>query len=134
MPTSVLVLGAIRREAGSDAGGVRVFNSILALDKAGYRAGETMKVTITPPHPGPGILLVESDHLLHVQPIEAKAGATYELAVTKDWERHDVYVTALVFRGGSAVEKVTRNPSFTFRLHRSPATIVCGHWPDGADG
>jgi uncharacterized protein YfaS (alpha-2-macroglobulin family) len=79
----------------------------LALDKAGYRAGDTLKVTITPPHPGPGILLVESDHLLHVQPIEAKAGATYELAVTRDWERHDVYVTALVFRGGSAVEKVT---------------------------
>jgi hypothetical protein len=27
--------------------------------------------------------------------------------VTKDWERHDVYITALVFRGGSAVEKIT---------------------------
>ncbi|MEO8159943.1 MAG: alpha-2-macroglobulin [Arenimonas sp.] len=79
----------------------------LALDKTGYRAGDTLKVTVTPPHPGPGILLVETDHLLHVQPIDAKNGATYELAVTKDWERHDVYITALVFRGGSAVEKVT---------------------------
>jgi uncharacterized protein YfaS (alpha-2-macroglobulin family) len=27
--------------------------------------------------------------------------------VTKDWERHDVYVTALVFRGGSATSKIT---------------------------
>ena len=26
---------------------------------------------------------------------------------TKDWERHDVYVTALVFRGGSAPSKIT---------------------------
>lgn len=79
----------------------------LALDKTAYRAGDTLKVTVTPPQPGPGILIVETDQLLHVQPLDAKPGATYELAVTEDWERHDVYITALVFRGGSAVEKVT---------------------------
>ena len=79
----------------------------LALDKTSYRAGDKLKVTITPPHEGPGILLVETDHLLHAQPIDAKAGAVFELAVTPDWERHDVYITALVFRGGSAVEKIT---------------------------
>ena len=39
--------------------------------------------------------------------IDAKAGARIELTVTPDWERHDVYITALVFRGGSAVEKIT---------------------------
>ena len=79
----------------------------LALDRTAYRAGDKLKVTVTPPQPGPGILIVESDRLLHVQPLDAKPGATYELAVTEDWERHDVYITALVFRGGSAVEKVT---------------------------
>ncbi|MBP8098719.1 MAG: alpha-2-macroglobulin family protein, partial [Arenimonas sp.] len=79
----------------------------LALDKTGYRAGDKLKVTITPPHAGAGILLVESDHLLHTQQIQAKAGAVYELTVTPEWERHDVYITALVFRGGSAVEKIT---------------------------
>lgn len=79
----------------------------LSLDKTAYRAGDTLRVTVTPPQPGPGILIVESDHLLHVQPIEAKPGETYELKVTADWERHDVYITALVLRGGSAVEKVT---------------------------
>jgi uncharacterized protein YfaS (alpha-2-macroglobulin family) len=31
----------------------------------------------------------------------------FEIPVTKDWERHDIYVTALVFRGGSAIEKIT---------------------------
>ena len=31
----------------------------LALDKTGYRAGDTLKVTITPPQAGPGVLLVE---------------------------------------------------------------------------
>ncbi|HMM56735.1 MAG TPA: alpha-2-macroglobulin [Rudaea sp.] len=79
----------------------------LALDKPSYRAGDTLKVTVTPPHPGPGVLLVESDHLLYTRNIDAKDGATFEIPVTKDWERHDVYVTALVFRGGSAADKIT---------------------------
>jgi uncharacterized protein YfaS (alpha-2-macroglobulin family) len=79
----------------------------LALDKTAYRAGDTLRVTVTPPQPGQGLLLVETDKLLHVQPLLARPGETYEIKVTEDWERHDVYLTALVLRGGSAVEKVT---------------------------
>ena len=79
----------------------------LQLDKARYRAGDTMKVTVTPPQDGPGLLLVESDHLLYAHDIDATAGATFEIPVTKDWERHDVYVSALVFRGGEATERTT---------------------------
>jgi uncharacterized protein YfaS (alpha-2-macroglobulin family) len=79
----------------------------LALDKPSYRAGDTMKITVTPPQAGPGVLLVESDHLLYTRNIDAKPGAVFEIPVTKDFERHDVYVTALVFRGGSAIEKIT---------------------------
>jgi len=79
----------------------------LALDKGRYHAGDTMKVTVTPPHDGPGVLLVESDHLLYTKNIDARAGATFEIPVTKDWERHDVYVAAMVFRGGEAREHTT---------------------------
>ncbi|MEO7916783.1 MAG: MG2 domain-containing protein, partial [Dokdonella sp.] len=79
----------------------------LALDKPSYRAGDTLKVTITAPQQGPGLILVESDHLIYTQVIDARKNATIEIPVTEDWERHDVYLTALVFRGGSAVEKVT---------------------------
>lgn len=79
----------------------------VALDKAGYRAGDTMRVTVTPPHPGRGLLMVESDRMLYLQEIDAKPGSTFEIPVTEDWERHDVYVTALVFRGGSAASTVT---------------------------
>lgn len=79
----------------------------LALDKTHYKAGDTLKVTLTPPHAGKGVLMVESDRMLYVQAIEAKPGSTFEIPVTKDWERHDVYVTALVFRGGSASSTVT---------------------------
>ncbi|MBJ6980697.1 alpha-2-macroglobulin [Luteimonas sp. MC1572] len=79
----------------------------LSLDKTGYRAGDTLEVTVTPPHAGKGLLLVESDRLLYVQAIDARAGSTFRIPVGEDWERHDVYVTALVFRGGSATSKVT---------------------------
>lgn len=79
----------------------------LALDKARYRAGDTLKVTLTPPHEGKGVLLVESDHLLYVRNIDAKAGASYEIPVTQDWERHDVYLSALVLRGGQASRQTT---------------------------
>ncbi len=79
----------------------------LSLDKASYKAGDTLKVTLTPPHSGPGVLIVESDNMLYTRNIEAKAGATFEIPVTEAWERHDVYLTALVFRGGSAAERIT---------------------------
>ncbi|MEO6226256.1 MAG: alpha-2-macroglobulin [Thermomonas sp.] len=79
----------------------------LALDKTAYRAGDTLKVTLTPPHPGKGLIMVESDRMLFVQAIDVKPGTVVEIPVTKDWERHDVYVTALVFRGGSATSKIT---------------------------
>ncbi len=79
----------------------------LALDRTGYKAGDTLKVTVTPPHAGKGLLMVESDRMLYVQAIDAKPGSIFSIPVTKDWERHDVYVTALVFRGGSAPSKIT---------------------------
>lgn len=79
----------------------------LALDKTGYQAGDTLKLTLTPPHAGKGLLMVEADRMLYVQEIDAKPGSTFSIPVTKDWERHDVYVTALVFRGGSAPSKIT---------------------------
>jgi len=79
----------------------------LALDKTAYRAGETLTVTLTPPHPGHGMLMVESDRLLYVQAIEARPGSTFAIPVTEEWERHDVHITALVFRGGSASSTIT---------------------------
>ena len=79
----------------------------LSLDKTGYKAGDTVRVTVTPPHAGKGVIMVESDKMLYVQDIDAKPGSTFDIPVTADWERHDVYITALVFRGGSAPSKIT---------------------------
>src|SRR5690606_6982201 len=79
----------------------------LALDRSAYLDGDRLQVTRTPPHLGKGLLLVERNRQLYVQEIDARAGSRYEIPVGEDWERHDVYVTALVFRGGSASSKVT---------------------------
>lgn len=84
----------------------------IALDKTHYRAGDTLKLTVTPPHPGQGLLIVEAGKLLHVQNISAKPGASFEVKVTPEWERHDVYVSAVVFRGGSAASKITPARAF----------------------
>jgi uncharacterized protein YfaS (alpha-2-macroglobulin family) len=80
----------------------------VALDKTAYNTGDTVKVTLTPPHDGRGLLMVEGgDRMIYVQDIDVKRGSSFEIPVTKDWERHDIYVTALVFRGGSATNKIT---------------------------
>jgi alpha-2-macroglobulin len=77
----------------------------LALDRTGYRPGERLTVTVTPPHAGPGVLLVESDRLLHSQLIDARPGAEFSIEVGEDWARHDVYLTALVFRPAGRGER-----------------------------
>jgi len=79
----------------------------VALDKTAYNTGDTLKVTLTPPHAGKGLLMVEGDRMLYVREVDVERGSTFEIPVTKDWDRHDLYVTALVFRGGSASNKIT---------------------------
>jgi len=79
----------------------------VALNQTRYRSGDTLEVTLTPPHPGRGLLIVESDHMLYAQDVEVKPGSTFKIPVTDEWNRHDVYVTALVFRGGSVPSKIT---------------------------
>lgn len=98
------------------------------MDKTAYRAGDTLTVTLTPPHAGKGVLLVESDKLLYVQDIDVKPGSSFEIPVTDAWERHDVYVTALVFRGGSAPSKITRRVRWVWRMCRWTARRDAWRW------
>ncbi len=82
----------------------------ITLDKAAYQAGDTALLTLTPPHPGPGLLLVEAgERLLASRSIQVDTGTRVELAIEPDWERHDIHVTAIVFRPGSAARKITPN-------------------------
>ncbi len=83
----------------------------LALDRSTYRAGDRIALTITAPHPGHGVLLVEAgERLLDSREIRVReGGSTVELTVLPEWERHDIYLSAVVFRAGSAREKITPN-------------------------
>lgn len=70
----------------------------VAFDQSGYRTGDTATITITAPYDGPGVVLVESDQLLHRTNIQVRGGTTVKIPVSAEFMRHDVYVTALVFR------------------------------------
>ena len=80
----------------------------LKLDKSAYAAGETAKLTITPPHDGEALILVEGDRAIYQRRVAVSAsGTTITLPIGKDWNRHDLYVSAVVFRPGSKSEKIT---------------------------
>ena len=80
----------------------------MKLDKSAYAAGDTAKLTITPPHDGEALILVEGDQALYQKRVSVSArGTTIEIPVGKDWNRHDLYISAVVFRPGSRGEKVT---------------------------
>jgi uncharacterized protein YfaS (alpha-2-macroglobulin family) len=70
----------------------------MALDKPRYRAGETLTVTLTPPYEGPGLVLLESDRLLAVKPVQVRAGSKVSFELDSGLRRHDLYLTTLVFR------------------------------------
>lgn len=74
----------------------------LALDRPAYAAGEVARIEVTPPEGGSGYLLLESaDGPLWWRPIEVPAtGASFELPIAESWQRHDLYLSAMVVRPG----------------------------------
>jgi alpha-2-macroglobulin len=102
---------------GQDAGS-RPDKVKLALDKPSYKEGDTVELTIKPPHPGNALVLIESDHLLWQKLIEVKNETTIEIPLDKTWLRHDLYASVLVFRPGDSAEKIT--PSRAVGLQHIP--------------
>ncbi|WP_370278915.1 alpha-2-macroglobulin [Pontibacterium sp.] len=81
----------------------------MSLDKAAYKAGDTVQIRLQPPAAGEGYLIVEGDQPLHWQKISVPAeGGTLELQVDPSWQRHDLYISVLLVQPGEARE--TRLP------------------------
>lgn len=80
----------------------------MKLDKAAYKDGDTAQLTITPPHDGEALVMVEGDHVMWLKrvPVSAK-GSTISIPVKDDWKRHDLYISAVVLRPGNEGAKVT---------------------------
>jgi uncharacterized protein YfaS (alpha-2-macroglobulin family) len=88
--------------------GTRPDRVAVKLDKPAYADGETVNVTVTPPHAGELLLTLEGDRTLWVKRAKvARSGASFSIPLSKDWARHDLYVSATVLRPGNEGDRVT---------------------------
>lgn len=93
---------------GDEMQGVRPDRVALQLDKPAYRDGDTARLTITPPHAGKALVTIEGDRTLWVKRLAmGEGGTTLALPLDKAWQRHDLYVSVVVFRPGNEGDKVT---------------------------
>ncbi len=78
------------------------------LEGAPYKAGDTVKAHLTPPHDGEALVLIEGDRVLWAKRVKVSAaGTAIDLPLDKRWNRHDLYVSVLAFRPGSEGSRVT---------------------------
>ncbi|MBJ8874811.1 alpha-2-macroglobulin family protein [Citrobacter koseri] len=84
------------------SGAARPDRVTLKLDKPTYRPGDTIKLHVAAPVAGKGYAMVESiDGPLWWQEIDVPAeGLDLSIPVDKAWNRHDLYLSALVVRPG----------------------------------
>lgn len=75
----------------------------LSLDKKSYGPGDKVAVTVKAPEGGSGYLFVESDTNLFTRPLTIPPqGKTVEITIDPDWQRHDLYLSALIVRPGES--------------------------------
>ena len=82
----------------------------LALDKPSYSPGDVINLTVTPPHAGQAIIMVESDKILWNKRVDVpKDGIVVEIPVSASWDRHDLYISTTVLRPIDTKEKIAPN-------------------------
>ncbi|POT60052.1 hypothetical protein C3432_04965 [Citrobacter amalonaticus] len=91
------------------SGAARPDRVTLKLDKPAYRPGDTIKLHIAAPAAGKGYAMVESSEgPLWWQEIDVPAnGLDLSVPVDKNWNRHDLYLSALVVRPGDKARSAT---------------------------
>ncbi|WP_417633668.1 alpha-2-macroglobulin family protein [Citrobacter sp. FR21RM1OL9030] len=91
------------------SGAARPDRVTLKLDKPTYRPGDTIKLHVAAPVAGKGYAMVESsDGPLWWQEIDVPAeGLDLSIPVDKAWNRHDLYLSALVVRPGDKSRSAT---------------------------
>ncbi|BCL49678.1 MULTISPECIES: alpha-2-macroglobulin [Citrobacter] len=91
------------------SGAARPDRVTLKLDKPTYRPGDIIKLHVAAPVAGKGYAMVESsDGPLWWQEIDVPAeGLDLSIPVDKAWNRHDLYLSALVVRPGDKSRSAT---------------------------
>lgn len=99
---------------GDQAESARPDKVVLTLDKEGYRPGDLIRLTVTPPHSGDGVILVEGREPLWTKRLPVSgSGTEVEIPILAGWDSHDIYISAVVFRPADmdAAEKISPNRS-----------------------
>ena len=96
------------RWSQNNNGAVRPDQIDLALDKAAYNGGDIAKVKIDSPYAGQAWLRLESDDLLWQQQVTLTKGLNNVEIPIKDWQRHDVYLTAYLISPMSKENSIKR--------------------------
>lgn len=92
----------------ADAMGNRPDRVRMQLEGVPAKPGDSVKLTLTPPHDGQALITVEGDRMLWSAWVAVKASGTQvDIPINKTWKRHDLYVAAAVFRPGSEGDRVT---------------------------
>ncbi|RIQ19079.1 alpha-2-macroglobulin family protein [Bordetella avium] len=92
----------------SDAVGNRPDRVQLKMQDLPAKPGDKVRMTVVPPHDGQALVTVEGDRMLWSQWVPVKAtGTDVEIPVDAAWKRHDLYVSATVFRPGSEGDRIT---------------------------
>ena len=82
----------------------------LKLDRKAYSGGDTATLTLVPPHAGNALVTVESDQLLWSTRVAVPAkGTRVSIPIDPAWQRHDLFISAAVFRPGDARDRITPN-------------------------
>ena len=91
------------------AGSPRPDRVTLKIDKPAYQPGDTINLHIAAPAAGKGYAMVESsDGPLWWQEIDVpEKGLDIAIPVDKAWQRHDLYLSALVVRPGDKSRSAT---------------------------
>lgn len=72
------------------------------------KPGDTVRLNLTPPHDGQALITVEGSGLLWSKWVSAQAtGTDVDIPMDPAWRRHDLYVSAVVFRPGNQGDRVT---------------------------
>ena len=93
---------------GEDDVGNRPDRVQLKLEGAPFKPGDKAKLTITPPHDGEALVTVEGDRVLYQRRLAVRTNGTpLDITIDPSWQRHDLYISVVAFRPGSAGDRVT---------------------------
>lgn len=97
----------------------------ITLDKASYNDGDIANVKIDSPHTGKAWLRIESDDLLWQKQVDLTQGINQLTVPIKDWQRHDVYLSAYLISPMTAKKPIKRALGLThIKLNRDDRALA----------